>query len=93
MVSDIVKRLLRARGIAEEDFAAFLNPMLSDIGEVEELPGVSEAAEVILSAVAAGREIVVFGDYDCDGISATAIMVKTLAARPSFLRDLRKAME
>ena len=80
MVSDIVKRLLRARGIAEEDFAAFLNPTLSDIGEVEKLPGVSEAAEVILSAVAAGREIVVFGDYDCDGISATAIMVKTLAA-------------
>ena len=54
MVSEIVKKLLKARGIAEEeDFAAFLNPSLSDIGEAEELPGVSKAAEVILSAVAA----------------------------------------
>lgn len=80
MVSETVKKLLKARGIAEEDFAAFLNPSLSDIPKDKTLSGVDEAAEVILSAVAAGREIVVFGDYDCDGISATAIMVKTLSA-------------
>jgi single-stranded-DNA-specific exonuclease len=80
VVSEIVKKLLKARGIAEEDFAAFLNPSLSDIPKDKSLSGVEEAAEVILSAVAAGREIVVFGDYDCDGICATAIMVKTLAA-------------
>lgn len=80
MAGEILKRLLKARGIAEKDFAAFLHPSLADLEKPEALPGVVEAADVVLAAVAAGREIIVFGDYDCDGVCATAIMVKTLSA-------------
>lgn len=80
VAGEIITRLLKARGIAEADFAAFLHPSLQNLEKPENLPGVVEAADVILSAVAAGREIVVFGDYDCDGVCATAIIVKTLSA-------------
>ena len=77
---EIVRRLLRARGIAEADWESFLKPSLSDLADPAELPGIAEASRVILDAVAAGRRIVVFGDYDCDGVCATAILVETLAA-------------
>src|SRR4051812_32237771 len=43
-----------------------------------ELPGAREACEAILRHVAAGSRIVVHGDYDVDGVSATAILVRAL---------------
>ena len=45
---------------------------------VDALPGVREAAEVILPFVRDGRKIVVYGDYDCDGVCASAILVSAL---------------
>lgn len=74
----LVENLLRRRGI--EDFEKFLSPSLADCSRPEDLPGVSEAADAVLDAVRERRPIVVFGDYDCDGICATAILVRTLTA-------------
>ena len=76
---EIVRRLLRARGISDADLEGFLHPSLRDLADPAELPGVAEASRVILDAVEAGRRIVVFGDYDCDGVCATAILVKVLS--------------
>ncbi len=84
--SEILKRLLELRGIAAADFSAFLYPSLSDLASPEELPGIVEAADALLAAISAGREIVVFGDYDCDGVCATAILVKTLEALGAHVR-------
>lgn len=77
-MSPIVEELLRKRGIG--DFEKFLNPSLADLVAPRELPGIVEASGVILDKLAAGEKIVVFGDYDCDGVCATAILVKTLTA-------------
>ena len=74
--SEIIDRLLAARGVSPEERDAFLHPSLSGLAAPEELPGITQAADAILAAVGAGRKIVVFGDYDCDGVSATAILVK-----------------
>ena len=78
--SEIIDRLLAARGISPEERDAFLHPSLSALAAPEGLPGITQAADVILAAVGAGRKIVVFGDYDCDGVCATAILVKALRA-------------
>lgn len=76
----IVEKLLEARGITPDGFEEFLNPSIASLAAPEELPGVSLATEVILAEVVAKRKIVVFGDYDCDGVSATAILTRTLKA-------------
>ena len=80
----IVERLLRQRGIV--DFEKFFNPTLADLAAPETLPGVTAAVEKILEAVRAGRRIVVFGDYDCDGVCATALGRRNF---PNMLTDGR----
>ena len=77
---EIVANILRARGISEAELGDFLNPSLDQLARPEDLPGVEAAADAVLAAMAAGRKVVVFGDYDCDGVCATAILVKALGA-------------
>lgn len=87
----IVERLLELRGIGEDVREAFLDPSLRRLARCDELPGVREAVGVILPFVRDGREIVVFGDYDCDGVCASAILVTTLrrlgAKADAFIPD------
>ncbi|NDC62546.1 MAG: single-stranded-DNA-specific exonuclease RecJ [Planctomycetia bacterium] len=87
-VSAIVARLLAARGIVEPSTArTFLAGRFSDLRDPESLPGIPAAADRILAAVRAGRRIVVYGDYDADGMCATAILVgclEAIDARPAW---------
>lgn len=87
-VSSILASLLVARGVTEAAAVkAFLSGSLADLRDPETLPGVPEAADRILAAVKAGRKIVVYGDYDADGMCATAILVgclEALDATPSW---------
>ena len=77
-MTETFRRLLEKRGISDVD--GFLHPSLKGLADAALLPHADEAADAILAAVSAGRKIVVFGDYDCDGICATAILVRALAA-------------
>ena len=74
----LVARVLAARGVSAEILEEFLDPSLARLLSPELLPGVSRAVDVILPFVAERRRIVVFGDYDADGVCATAILVSTL---------------
>ena len=74
----LVARVLAARGVSAEVLEEFLDPSLARLHSPELLPGVSRAVDVILPFVAEKRRIVVFGDYDADGVCATAILVSTL---------------
>lgn len=76
--AEIIEKLLALRGVVSpEERERFFNPRLGDLCKAEELPGVVEAADVILNT---RGKIVVFGDYDCDGVCATAILASTLKA-------------
>ena len=79
-VPELIARLLESRGISADGLDEFLSPSLRDLAPPCELPNVDAAAEAILAAVRARSKIVIFGDYDCDGVCATAILVRTLSA-------------
>jgi single-stranded-DNA-specific exonuclease len=79
-VSPVLARLLAARGVAENDARTFLAGSLSDLRDPEQLPGVAEAADRIVAAAKAGRRICIYGDYDADGMTATAILAGCLQA-------------
>jgi single-stranded-DNA-specific exonuclease len=52
----------------------FLNPELKELLPPEQLPGAVEAGKRLADAARAGHRIVIYGDYDVDGVSATAIL-------------------
>ncbi len=71
----IVAQLLLRRGIVDpSDANVFLSAKLTDLRDPDELPGVIGAADRIHAALSAGRRIVVYGDYDADGMTATSIL-------------------
>ena len=72
-VSTVVARLLLARGVRTAAEAnAFFRPDESQLHDPFGMLGIGEAADLLLSAARAGRRIVVFGDYDVDGVTAVA---------------------
>ncbi len=65
-----------ARGLGSAAQAAdFLNPRLTQLHDPSLLPGMDAAARRLLDALAAGEKVVVYADYDADGVSAAAILV------------------
>lgn len=73
-LSPVVARILASRGVRDADGATrFLSPSLErDWRDPRLLPGMPAAAEAVAEAVRAGRRVVVFGDFDVDGVSAAA---------------------
>ena len=71
--------VLVARGFSNaESVDHFLNPRLSDVSDPFLLPGMDKAVDRIWKAIDAGQQIVVFGDYDVDGITSAALMIQVL---------------
>src|SRR5437868_1443737 len=77
--SPIIAQLLLNRGISDPETAKrFMAAPLTDLHEPELLPGMDEAVDRLLAAVRAGRRICVYGDYDVDGVTGTAILLTCL---------------
>ncbi len=75
----LVAQLLLNRGIHDADDAdRFLRSPLKGLHAPQLLPGVPQAVERLLAAIKAGKKICVYGDYDVDGVTGTAILVQGL---------------
>ena len=74
-------RVLAVRGVVDPArVASFLRPALSSCLLPDALPGIHEAAAIIGRHAGAGGEIVVFGDFDADGMTAATILRSALLA-------------
>jgi single-stranded-DNA-specific exonuclease len=74
-VHPLVAQLLLNRGVGEPGEArAFLEARRDGLHDPASLPGVAEAAERIMAAVRAGRKVVIYGDYDVDGVCGTSVL-------------------
>ena len=78
-VSPVVAQLLLSRGVTTPDAARrFLDAPLSGLHAPEALPNVPDATDRIARAIRDGRRICVYGDYDVDGVTGTAILFTLL---------------
>jgi len=80
--------LLRARGVdTEEKARRFLHPSVEHLHDPFLMQGMDKAVRIIREAIAGDFSIIVYGDYDVDGVCATSIMLETLremGANPDF---------
>ena len=80
-LSEPLARALAARGVGAEEGADFLNPTLKRLfPDPSSFMDMDKAADAIVSAVQAGERIHVFADYDVDGASSAALLVRWFRA-------------
>jgi single-stranded-DNA-specific exonuclease len=78
-VSPIVANLLVGRGHERVDSAAaFLNPSIDQLHDPSLMLGMSEAVERLLFAIDQQQPILIYGDYDVDGTTGTAVLLRAL---------------
>ncbi len=73
--SDMLKHLLRHRGITNlTDAEKFLNPVYADLHDPFLILNMDKAVSRVLAAINNGEKIVVYADYDCDGIPGAVVL-------------------
>lgn len=74
---EMIARLLHARDVPVDNVEGFLYPNLArDFPDPHSLAGMKEMAAMMAEAVMSGRKIGIFGDFDVDGATSTAILVR-----------------
>lgn len=74
-ISQDFLRLLIGRGMREEDLYDFLHPSIEKLSSPFDIDGMSEAVERIKVAISKKERILIYGDYDCDGICAISTLM------------------
>ena len=91
--SDCIARLLQRRQFkCADDVLAFLNPRLAALADPFLIGGMHDAVERIFHAIDHGQRIVLFGDYDVDGVTSLALLSEILHAygnEPALFLALR----
>ncbi len=86
--SPLIAQVLLNRSLSDpDDCQAFLRPTLNHLHRPEQLAGLTRSAERIARAIRDGEKIVIYGDYDVDGITATAILwhaIRTLGGAADY---------
>lgn len=78
---EIVARVLVARGVEEDEVEDFLNPTLRNfLPDPSHLLDMDKAAGRIADAVIAKEKIAIFGDYDVDGATSSALLARYFRA-------------
>ncbi len=76
---DLVARVLAGRHVSADEAPSFLSPSLKDLmPDPSVLTDMDAAAARIADAVTAGEAVAIFGDYDVDGASSSALLARFL---------------
>ena len=78
--NNLVKNILASRGIVGDDAVKrFLNPSIKEyMPDPSVLKDMDKATAVIADSICNGEKIAIYGDYDVDGVTSTAVFVKYL---------------
>jgi len=80
-LSPILIQLLYNRNIAEDGVEGFFHPSLKDLHNPFLMKGMETATQRVMKAISRQEKILIYGDYDVDGITATSLLLL-------FLREL-----
>lgn len=80
-ISPILARILANRGLKKEEIEVFLNPTRNDFYDPFLLPDMEKAVDRIIKAIEMKERVVIYGDYDVDGITSVTVLKKYLKER------------
>lgn len=74
-IPELIARVIAARGVTPDEAASFLAPSIRDLmPDPSTMTDCDEAAGRIVQAVQLGERVAIFGDYDVDGASSSALL-------------------
>ncbi|MDQ7032478.1 MAG: single-stranded-DNA-specific exonuclease RecJ [Desulfonauticus sp.] len=74
-ISPILGKILYNRGLSnKQDIEIFLNPSLKHLPPLEVWPELLDAAKYLSQKISKGAKLAIWGDYDVDGITSTALL-------------------
>ncbi len=78
-ISLLLSQLLINRGITEPDIArAFLTPDLAQLHDPFQFKDMKRASERIIKAITSQEQVLIYGDYDVDGICSISLIIRVL---------------
>jgi single-stranded-DNA-specific exonuclease len=78
-INPVVAQILVQRGLTEPArIEKFLNPDLKRLTDPEGVPGIADAAKLIFEAVRQDRHIVIYSDYDVDGVCGLTLLAECI---------------
>ena len=81
-ISELLAKILVNRGITnEQDIRIFLDPTRSDFYDPFLLPDMEKAVDRIIEAIKNNEKVMIYGDYDVDGITSVTVLKKFLKER------------
>lgn len=79
-IPETIIEILKSRGIAEDSLEEFFSPKPKLAYDPFLLSNMRAGVDLLLKAIDDGKKIVIYGDYDVDGITSTALMMKVLGS-------------
>lgn len=84
-IPEIVLDIMKKRGIRDEDIGEYLSPKPQKAYDPFLMRGMKEGVDRIFRAVDNNEKIVIYGDYDTDGVTSTALLMRALGSYTSNL--------
>lgn len=80
-VSNIIAQIIANKDLNDEQIKIFLEPARHNFYDPFLLPDMEKAVDRILKAISENENIIIYGDYDVDGITSTTVLMKFLEER------------
>lgn len=87
-LSEITAGIIANKHLTDEQIQIFLEPTRDNFYDPFLLPDMEKAVERIVNAIEKKERVVIFGDYDVDGITSTTVLKKFLEERGLEVRNI-----
>lgn len=87
-ISLLTAQIIANKNLKDEEIKIFLEPTRDSFYDPFLLPDMEKAVERIIKAIEEKEKVVIFGDYDVDGITSTTVLKKYLEERGLEVRIL-----
>lgn len=80
-LTKLTSKIIAGKDLKDEEIEIYLNPMRSNLYDPFELPDMKLAVDRIMDAIEKKEKIIIYGDYDADGITSTTILKRFFSDR------------
>ncbi len=87
-IKSLAAKIIAEKGLSDDEVQRFLNPTRKNFYDPFLMPDMDKAIDRIIQAIDNNEKIVIYGDYDADGITSTTILKRFMRDRGIEVRNI-----